>query len=175
MVSQYAVGAGGGLSPLTPPSVMTRPVPFDVAVTPDGRSVYVTNVAANTVSQFDVDPATGRLSPKAPPTVATGLGPGFIAVASGGDRAYVTNFNSNTISQYTITAGTGALVPKTPANVPTASGPSGIAVRAVASAPTRKEQCKSGAWRTFPALGFKNQGDCVSFVATGGKNPPGHR
>jgi hypothetical protein len=95
-------------------------------------------------------------------------------VAPDGGSAYVTNFNSNTISQYTITAGTGALVPKTPASVPTASGPSGIALRAVASAPTRKEQCKNGGWSTFPALGFKNQGDCVSFVATG-ENPPGQR
>jgi hypothetical protein len=33
-----------------------------------------------------------------------------------------------------------------------------------------KEQCKNGGWRNFP--GFKNQGDCVNFVATGGKNPP---
>jgi hypothetical protein len=37
--------------------------------------------------------------------------------------------------------------------------------------PTSKEQCKNGGWRNFP--GFKNQGDCVSFVATGGQNPPG--
>jgi hypothetical protein len=29
--------------------------------------------------------------------------------------------------------------------------------------PTSKEQCKQGGWRSFP--GFKNQGDCVSFVA----------
>jgi hypothetical protein len=36
--------------------------------------------------------------------------------------------------------------------------------------PTSKEQCKNGGWRNFP--GFKNQGDCVSFVASGGKNPP---
>jgi hypothetical protein len=36
--------------------------------------------------------------------------------------------------------------------------------------PTSKDQCKNGGWRNFP--GFKNQGDCVSFVATGGKNPP---
>jgi hypothetical protein len=36
--------------------------------------------------------------------------------------------------------------------------------------PTSKDQCKSGGWRNFP--GFKNQGDCVSFVANGGKNPP---
>ncbi|HWM38992.1 MAG TPA: hypothetical protein VNS49_17950 [Streptomyces sp.] len=37
--------------------------------------------------------------------------------------------------------------------------------------PTSKEQCKNGGWRTFGV--FKNQGDCVSFAATGGKNPPG--
>jgi hypothetical protein len=37
--------------------------------------------------------------------------------------------------------------------------------------PTSKEQCKNGGWRDFGV--FKNQGDCVSFVATSGKNPPG--
>lgn len=31
--------------------------------------------------------------------------------------------------------------------------------------------CKKGGWRNFGI--FKNQGDCVSFVATGGKNGPG--
>lgn len=41
--------------------------------------------------------------------------------------------------------------------------------------PTAKEQCFNGGWQTFQAgnlRAFKNQGDCVSFVATGGKNPP---
>jgi hypothetical protein len=36
--------------------------------------------------------------------------------------------------------------------------------------PTSKGQCKKGGWRNFGM--FKNQGDCVSFVATRGKNPP---
>jgi hypothetical protein len=36
--------------------------------------------------------------------------------------------------------------------------------------PTSKDQCKNGGWRNFP--GFKNQGDCVGFVANGGKKPP---
>ena len=36
--------------------------------------------------------------------------------------------------------------------------------------PTSKDQCKNGGWRTYGV--FKNQGDCVSFVATGGKNQP---
>jgi len=35
--------------------------------------------------------------------------------------------------------------------------------------PTSKSQCKAGGWQTFGV--FKNQGDCVSFVASGGKNP----
>jgi hypothetical protein len=37
--------------------------------------------------------------------------------------------------------------------------------------PTSKDQCKNGGWQSFGV--FKNQGDCVSFVATGGKNLPG--
>ena len=50
--------------------------------------------------------------------------------------------------------------------------PVGVAVRPVAPSrvPTTKDQCKNGGWRNFGV--FKNQGDCVSFVATGGKNPP---
>jgi hypothetical protein len=36
-------------------------------------------------------------------------------------------------------------------------------------APTSKDRCQHGLWRLF---GFKTKGDCVSFVATGGKNPP---
>jgi hypothetical protein len=39
--------------------------------------------------------------------------------------------------------------------------------------PTSQDQCKNGGWQTYGV--FKNQGDCVSFVATKGKNPPaGH-
>jgi hypothetical protein len=39
--------------------------------------------------------------------------------------------------------------------------------------PTSKDECKNGGWRNFP--GFKNQGDCVSFVATKGKHSPSGR
>jgi|Tabmets5t2r1_1033131.scaffolds.fasta_scaffold56797_2 hypothetical protein len=45
-----------------------------------------------------------------------------------------------------------------------------IIVHDAPAPPTSKEQCANGGWRGFP--GFRNQGDCVSFVATGGKNPP---
>jgi hypothetical protein len=36
--------------------------------------------------------------------------------------------------------------------------------------PDTEAACKDGGWEVFGV--FKNQGDCVSFVATGGKNPP---
>jgi hypothetical protein len=47
-----------------------------------------------------------------------------------------------------------------------------VAVTSTPALPTTKEQCKNGGWRSFGSS-FKNQGDCVSFVATNGKNEPG--
>jgi hypothetical protein len=38
-------------------------------------------------------------------------------------------------------------------------------------APTNMDQCKQGGWQAYGV--FENQGDCVSFVASGGKNEPG--
>jgi hypothetical protein len=35
--------------------------------------------------------------------------------------------------------------------------------------PTTKDDCKNDGWERFGV--FKNQGDCVSYVATKGKNP----
>jgi hypothetical protein len=39
--------------------------------------------------------------------------------------------------------------------------------------PTSKDQCKNAGWRTYGV--FKNQGDCLSYVATKGKNRPARR
>ena len=129
-VSQYAAGAGGMLSPLTPPTVAAGSVPYGLAVTPDGGSAYVVNIAGNTVSQYNIDPVSGRLSPKTPPAVAAGAGPRGIAVTPDGKSAYVTNgyTNADTVSQYDIDPVTGRLSPKTPATVPAGSAPLGVAV-----------------------------------------------
>jgi hypothetical protein len=37
--------------------------------------------------------------------------------------------------------------------------------------PVGKNECRNGGWRSFGTV-FKNEGDCVSFVATGGRNQP---
>ena len=46
----------------------------------------------------------------------------------------------------------------------------------VGEAPTSFDQCKNDGWRRFTNPRFKNQGDCVSFVASEGRargNPKG--
>lgn len=41
------------------------------------------------------------------------------------------------------------------------------------SAPAGAAECKDNGFVNYPALGFKNQGDCVSWVSTHGTNEPG--
>jgi hypothetical protein len=36
--------------------------------------------------------------------------------------------------------------------------------------PLAKDECKKDGWRMFTDVVFKNQGDCVSYVATNGRN-----
>jgi uncharacterized repeat protein (TIGR01451 family) len=56
-----------------------------VAVSPDGKSAYITNGGDATVSQYNVDPSTGALSAKSPATVATGSSPFGVAVGPDAD------------------------------------------------------------------------------------------
>jgi YVTN family beta-propeller protein len=174
-ISQYDVGVGGALSPKSPATVNLAAgafVPERVAVSPDGHSVYVGSLGTGLpslqflVSQFDVGP-DGKLSAKSPAAVLAGEGPFGIAVNPDGQSVYVTNVGSDDVSQYDVGL-SGVLSAKSPATVPAGSGPQGIAVSP--PVPTSKEQCMNGGWRDFGV--FKNQGACVSFVATGGKNPP---
>ena len=104
-VSQYDVGPAGRLSPKSPPTVFADRLPFAVAVSPDGRSVYVTNFileANGSISQYDVGPG-GRLSPKSPAAVGTGQDPAGLAISPDGQSVYVANNGSNTISQFDVT------------------------------------------------------------------------
>ena len=86
-VSQYDIGAGGLLAPLSPAAVATGIGPLAVAVSPDGGSVYVGDGPG--VSQYDIGPG-GALAPKSPATVAIGPGSFGIAVSPDGGSVYVT-------------------------------------------------------------------------------------
>ena len=81
-------------------------------------------------------------------------------------------WNTNTKSYYTnplCTGGTFCLDTKWIPN-----GTVAMQITATQVLPTTKDQCKNDGWKTYGST-FKNQGDCVSFVATAGKNQPsGH-
>lgn len=108
-LAQFAIAADGALVPLSPARVSAGTAPFDVAVSADGRSVYVTDQTnVGSVLQYDVG-AGGTLTPKATAAVAAERLPAGIVVGAQG--AYVANFGSGSVSQYDIGPG-GALVPK---------------------------------------------------------------
>jgi 6-phosphogluconolactonase len=132
-VSQFGSLGSGALRPLTPKTVASGPGSYDVAVSPQGTSVYAVDVSpssvAGEVSQYTINPATGKLTPKSPKTVPTAGGPsGMIAVSPDGKNAYVPDFTAKAISQYRISPATGKLTPMSPKTVAAPAGPTGIKV-----------------------------------------------
>ena len=140
VVFQYDAGGDGTLSPKSPPSVTVgsefRFLP-DIDVSPDGRSVYVTEgtpppqggSSVGSVLQYNVG-SGGQLSPKSPAAVPTGHDPAALAVSPNGTSAYVVSISGGSIFQYNVNPANGALSPKTPATVPAGVGPTGITVSA---------------------------------------------
>jgi DNA-binding beta-propeller fold protein YncE len=160
VISQYTAGADGTLSAKSPPTVPTGNNPFELEVSPDGQSLYLTDSeVTGAVFQYTVGPG-GELAPKSPATVLAGTFPTGMAISGDGRNVYAANSGSNTVSQYSVGIG-GALSPLSPGAVATGSGPLEIAVTPPPRVPTSIEQCKNGGWQQF---GFKSQGGCVAFV-----------
>ncbi len=118
--------------PNNPPISVTGPVA--VAVTPDGKFLYVANQIQNTVSIFSVD-ATGVLSRAIFPATV-GTSPSALAVSSSGKFLYVANSGSNNVQVFSI-CGTatpscptpdGTLTEVTGSPISTGLGPSYIAI-----------------------------------------------
>jgi len=120
-VSEYTIGTGGALTPMTPATVTTGTSPVSVTVDPTGKYAYVANLGNATVSEYTIGTG-GALTPMTPATVTTGPGPVSVTVDPTGKYAYVANVGNATVSEYTIGTG-GALTPMTPATVTTGSGP----------------------------------------------------
>jgi DNA-binding beta-propeller fold protein YncE len=126
-VSQYLIGPGGALAPITPGTVAAEAHPAAVAISPDGTSVYVPNFGSESVSQYNVA-ASGALTPKSPAIVPTaGAEPVALAVSPDGRSVYVADAGSNRVAQYDVGLA-GALTPKSPATVNTGERPMGVAV-----------------------------------------------
>src|SRR3954447_1208705 len=92
----------------------------DVAVSSDGRNVYVTSAPSASITRFDRDPTTGVLTRVGCITATTGCGadvdskPGLtgarsVAVSADGRNVYVTGETDNAVVSLARDTGTGAL------------------------------------------------------------------
>lgn len=117
--------ASGALQPLSPSTVSGGASANGIIVSPDGRSVYVSDFGNSGVSEFTVGDS-GVLTAKTANPILTGHSPEGLAETPDGRNVYVTN--SAKIYHYDVGVG-GLLSPKTPATV--SSGPSGTMAVAV--------------------------------------------
>jgi Tol biopolymer transport system component len=151
---RVSVGVGG---------VQANAVSFGAAISADGRVVAFSSDASNLVAGdtngfFDafvhdrIASTTTRISLSGTGAQGNG-GSGASAITADGTLVIFESGASNLVAG-------------------DANDASDIFARQVAAVPASKEDCMHGGWRTFGV--FKNQGDCVSFVATKGKKPPAH-
>jgi len=122
---------------------------FDhLAITPDGKSLYVTSALFNKV--FVVDTTTNEVVD----TIPLGFNPIFPAITSDGTRVFTANVDS-TVSVIDATTNTAI------ATIAGFSCPRRIAITPV---PKSKDDCKDGGYRKFRGLAFPNPGQCVKYV-----------
>jgi DNA-binding beta-propeller fold protein YncE len=133
-VSQYDA-AGGPLSPLLPPTVSTiHHFPLGVAVSPDGRNVYVTTSEEFGTPAIDaavlqyVVGTDGSLSLRSSAPIPADTDPTTLVVTPNGRSLYVLSTSGNgSIAQYSVGAD-GALTLKSPPTVATDPVPGRVAI-----------------------------------------------
>ena len=87
--------------------------PWDVAIDPADKFVYVTNdgTSSNNVSAYTIDTTNGALTPVAGSPFGAGTGPVGVAIDPKGKFVYEANAQSNNIYAYSIDGASGALTP----------------------------------------------------------------
>ncbi len=99
-------------------TIPVGPIPWAVAVHPDGSRVYVTTVGDFNDKVWVIDTATNTVVA----SVVTGQAPRGIAVHPDGSRVYITNMSSNTLAVIDTVTNTRV------AELPTSAGPRRVAV-----------------------------------------------
>lgn len=127
-VAAFEVGAGGELKAVDGSPAPSGGGAAGVALAPDGRQLYVSNAAAESVSAFRVAASTGTLSPLPGSPFEAGRGPLDLAGTPDGRRLYVGNLLSNSISAFDVAPDGGGLSPLSGSPFGAGLGPAGVAV-----------------------------------------------
>ncbi|HYL79962.1 MAG TPA: hypothetical protein VEU07_04065 [Candidatus Acidoferrum sp.] len=149
--------------PSTPPSYTLVASDPDVTLVPNSLNTFTTSIAVqpgDLIGLRDDGPAeclAAILNPDGTPSTADTVGFSFGPTPAVGGTALMSVFPG---FQLNIAAGVEVTInPPPPPPIPTST-----------------DQCKHGGWQGLTDSNgtlFKNQGDCVSFVATGGTNLAG--
>jgi 6-phosphogluconolactonase (cycloisomerase 2 family) len=126
-ISQYAIGTGGALTPLTATGAATGSNPRFIAIDATGTYAYTADSVDNQVSEFTIQ--GGILTPMPVPNtnVTTGAGshPNGLTIDATGKYLYVADRGTNAISLFSINPANGSLTPlapTAPATNPVAAG-----------------------------------------------------
>lgn len=132
LLSQFAIGGGGTLSPLTPVTVATTQTAIGIAVAPSGQTAYVLSTCVDSACDGQVAPymigANGALTATGSNTLTGGhVNPVAMVADGAGSNVYLlTNYmgvdtNTGAVYQYAI-GSMGTLVSDTPASLGVSSG-----------------------------------------------------
>jgi 6-phosphogluconolactonase (cycloisomerase 2 family) len=102
-----SIPTSGALATVAGSPYLAGSQPVAMAVTPDGKFIYVVNSSSSNVTQYAIS-AAGALTQPVPP-IATGVQPSAMAIDATERFALVANKGASTLSVYTINATTGDL------------------------------------------------------------------
>ncbi|EQC34131.1 hypothetical protein SDRG_08340 [Saprolegnia diclina VS20] len=123
-----------------------------VALSPDNKFAFVTDLGNDKIMQFKFDAASGKLTPNAPAFVALGRGalPRHLAFHPNGRDLYLNTEQSNELIQFQFNATSGTLRQKK--SVKTTTKASGVFTGALHVAPSGKHVLVSNRWGNDDSL-----------------------
>ncbi len=131
-VFAFTIDTGSGALTAVRESPYAGPSPFNVAVDPTGKYLYVANSgvrdAPGSVSAYVINPNSGALTEVSSSPFAAGSGSSAIAADPKGRYLYVANGRSSNVSAYRISLDTGTLTELRGSPFAAGTSPTGIAV-----------------------------------------------
>lgn len=109
-VSSYHIGFDGTISLTQGPVATGQSAACWVVLTDNGRNIYTTNTASNTLSSYDVYSASGNIDLLQSIAATSGMGPIDAALTDNSRFLYALNGAGHSISVYAV-SNNGALTP----------------------------------------------------------------
>jgi len=126
-VNAYSINTTTGVLTAIGSAVPAGTAPSNVAISPNGKYVYVTNSGSNDVSAYTVDSGTGALTEVSGSPFGAGTGPQAVTVDPTSRYVYVVNKTAGSVSIFSIdTATAGKLV--SAGTISTGSSPNDVAI-----------------------------------------------